>query len=632
MIGDLLSNLATAQKLSIGQIQQAVQDGTLPAYVGVPLLQQKMQERNEAAQILAGKQQQGQPPIAQQVLQAASQLTQPQQQPMAAPQGIQQVMAQPQEEQPEQGIDTAQSNLPTQMAGGGIVAFASGGSNELIGDDDMSADDDEAPAGKEDQALFSRLLAGLSVGEQGFSAPYDPQQVQPQAQPQSQGIEVIGRKLNMHGHPYHDEVVKYSKKIGLDPNIGLKVLYTETGGLKDPAHAKSKAGAYGPMQLMAPTAKELRINRKDPIQNVHGGLDYIKQQLDTFGNPKLAAAAYNAGPGAVKHALNSGMGISALPMETRQYAANFKTGGVVALAGGGVPKSNVGNLFLQGLGLGDSSGTSFPEYLGEGPIDPELLQQQVQTQNKPATPAKPAAPAVATSVEDITKSPMTGDQFKIQPSVTKTEEKTIKETPDEDLTDIRAMIKNSMEEAKKQKEIGGWLSLLSASTGALQAAGDIRPGKVHTALGDLATGAQQGIGTYAQTAKQYADQQKGILAAQLGLSRASLYEKLRRDALAQQAASTKFNQGIAQQRLNVLDQANRIKLGGLQIKANTEWENSQDKADLIKDLKKRNSNWQQDSKLLGEYNLRKNRFTNQFIGNEQAENVQDASDLLNQQG
>jgi len=50
------------------------------------------------------------------------------------------------------------------------------------------------------------------------------------------------------------------------------------------------------------------------------------------------------------------------------------------------------------------------------------------------------------------------------------------------------MIKNSMEEAKKQKEIGGWLSLLSASTGALQAAGDIRPGKVHTALGDLATG------------------------------------------------------------------------------------------------------------------------------------------------
>jgi len=143
---------------------------------------------------------------------------------------------------------------------------------------------------------------------------------------------------------------------------------------------------------------------------------------------------------------------------------------------------------------------------------------------------------------------------------------------------------------------------------------------------------QQGIGTYAQTAKQYADQQKGILAAQLGLSRASLYEKLRRDALAQQAASTKFNQGIAQQRLNVLDQANRIKLGGLQIKANTEWENSQDKADLIKDLKKRNSNWQQDSKLLGEYNLRKNRFTNQFIGNEQAENVQDASDLLNQQG
>ena len=83
MIGDLLSTLAKAQKLDINQIHTAVQDGTLPAYVGVPLLQQKMQQRQEAEALLAGQKQQKLPPIADQVMQAASQLNQPQ--PMAAP-------------------------------------------------------------------------------------------------------------------------------------------------------------------------------------------------------------------------------------------------------------------------------------------------------------------------------------------------------------------------------------------------------------------------------------------------------------------------------------------------------------------------------------------------------------------
>ena len=48
MIGDLLSTLATAQKLDIGQIQKAVQDGTLPAYVGVPLLDRKSTRLNSS--------------------------------------------------------------------------------------------------------------------------------------------------------------------------------------------------------------------------------------------------------------------------------------------------------------------------------------------------------------------------------------------------------------------------------------------------------------------------------------------------------------------------------------------------------------------------------------------------------
>ena len=34
---------AMAQNLSIPQLQQAMRDGTLPAYVGMPILQQKVQ-------------------------------------------------------------------------------------------------------------------------------------------------------------------------------------------------------------------------------------------------------------------------------------------------------------------------------------------------------------------------------------------------------------------------------------------------------------------------------------------------------------------------------------------------------------------------------------------------------------
>lgn len=132
MIGDLLSNLNTANRLSIEQIQRAVQDGTLPAYVGVPLLQQKMQQRQQAAALLAGKQSAGQPPIGQQIMDQASQVTRgaaptisPSQ--FAAPQPPQQAAPQPAPQGQGQGLDSMPTNLPAQgFAPGGIVAFAEG--------------------------------------------------------------------------------------------------------------------------------------------------------------------------------------------------------------------------------------------------------------------------------------------------------------------------------------------------------------------------------------------------------------------------------------------------------------------------------------------------------------------------
>lgn len=96
------SILANPSKYSLAQLTQGVQNGVIPAYIGVPIIQEKMQEQARMQAMGQGQDQgQGQqPPIAEQVLQQADAQT-----------------------SQESGVNQLPSNLPESYAGGGIIAF-----------------------------------------------------------------------------------------------------------------------------------------------------------------------------------------------------------------------------------------------------------------------------------------------------------------------------------------------------------------------------------------------------------------------------------------------------------------------------------------------------------------------------
>lgn len=102
---------------------------------------------------------------------------------------------------------------------------------------------------------------------------------------------------NLPDSPHTDDARRAALRHGIPVDLFMRLVTRESNW--NP-RARSTKGAYGLAQLMPGTARQLRVDAADPTQNLDGGARYLATQFRTFRSWRLALAAYNAGPGAVR--------------------------------------------------------------------------------------------------------------------------------------------------------------------------------------------------------------------------------------------------------------------------------------------------------------------------------------------
>jgi hypothetical protein len=322
MIGSLMSRMGMAQKLSVAQLKQAVQDGTIPAYIGVPMIQDKLKQQQEAQ---AGKQAPAQPPVAEQVLAAAG--------------------------QEERGIDSGRSNLEFSQGG---IAYALGGDV-----DSEDYDDYMQEAQDEQDAEYAEMMS------------------------ENQGIGGLGKEAAFVNKTPNVEKQSFGIKGPSIDSLLSHILKKESGGRDYDAKGNpltSSRGAKYSMQVMPSTARDPGFGikpAKDESAEEYNrvGRELAEALLGKYKDPRIAAAAYNWGSGNVDKWLAKGGDESMLPKETQGYlvGANFAEGGIASVARydgatmgslvQSVPQAAQGNAMLQDyLSNLDTSSPEAPDY------------------------------------------------------------------------------------------------------------------------------------------------------------------------------------------------------------------------------------------------------------------------------
>ncbi len=125
-------------------------------------------------------------------------------------------------------------------------------------------------------------------------------------------------KIPLNRNAFDAEILAAAEVYSVDESLIRAIIHAESAYHAD---ALSPRGAQGLMQLMPATQKELQVEDAfDPLSNIEGGTQYLARLLNQFDqNMELAAAAYNAGPDAVKE-------YGGVPpyRETREYVRRVK--------------------------------------------------------------------------------------------------------------------------------------------------------------------------------------------------------------------------------------------------------------------------------------------------------------------
>lgn len=424
------------------------------------------------------------------------------------------------------------------MAGGGIVAFAEGGDAEEEYEEAL-----EKSRRSRMQGLQEALAeAGAYARNPLANLEGKPTRQQRMAEQEMQ-MNTPAPAQRKGGHKYEDLVLAEAQRQGVDPMLARHVLYKETGNLPNPESARSKAGAIGVMQLMPKTAKELGVDPTDPEQNVRGGIAYLRKMMDKYNDPVLAAAAYNAGPGRLDKALK-GEGLTALPRETRMYIAGLAEGGKVKRyqVGGTIDPYGTQDLSLDELRV--------EEALRKRREREEAERQAFLKEAAPQLAKKEpkAKPAPVTAKTEVAQPP--APQFTYPPQggigptaaelgIGAAQAEAPKPVTSQSYFD--ALMKNieaQAEDAKRQGDENKYLALMQAGFGMMASTSPY-------ASAGIGQGAMTGIGTYAGLEKGRREQERGIMAAQLGLGKAKASQE---EAEAVRRATEQYREGVLGQR------------------------------------------------------------------------------------
>jgi soluble lytic murein transglycosylase-like protein len=112
------------------------------------------------------------------------------------------------------------------------------------------------------------------------------------------GTTVNFGNVRLNTQAYAAEISAASRRYGVEEAVVRAIIHAESAYRP---HVVSPKNAQGLMQLIPATAKRFGVRDAfDPAQNIDGGVQYLAFLLKRYQNDlTLAAAAYNAGEGAV---------------------------------------------------------------------------------------------------------------------------------------------------------------------------------------------------------------------------------------------------------------------------------------------------------------------------------------------